>query len=293
MLYLGSIQRPREVEITSNQTQPIEIELQEQIDQEIDKLRADLQRVDDRTFDLQGKHDQAQAAADASGDPEDQRKADQINRALVGSINRGTATSEKLQTLRHPSELERRAQDKLANQASIRRLRMAEEATTVKKPTPKDQGFPDAYLSENGKFRIGMDARAKSDLVASVVGDITAEELGNALHFFPEKEALELLEVRGWTPFLDRKREILADKAQKQEARAKERDEAARVRAAEKEAKAKEKAEAKAKADAEKAAAAAATGDGDAKPATTKKGGTSKADQQKAAREAKAEAAGK
>lgn len=124
------------------------------------------------------------------------------------------------------------------------------------KETAKDQGVPDAYLGENGNFKIGMDARLKSDLVQSATGLITKEAPGNSLHVFTEKEAIALLEKRDWTSFLTRKREIIAqDEARKAETASK-REEAARVRAAEKEQKDKERAEAKAAKTAEKEAAA-------------------------------------
>lgn len=155
---------------------------------------------------------------------------------------------------------------------------MAEEATTTKKPTPADQGVPAVYLNEDGKaFRIGMDARLKSDLVNSVVGAITKDSPGNSLQVFTEKDAMKILEARGWTSFLDRKRELIAAdvakkaaSAEKREALARERaDEKAKkdaAKAQEKEAKAAEKKAAEDKANAEGAAASAAKASGQAAP---------------------------
>jgi membrane protein involved in colicin uptake len=100
-----------------------------------------------------------------------------------------------------------------------------------------------------------MDARLKSDLVAAAL-EIEQPE---ALHSFTVAEATKLLKTRGWMRFLDRKKEILAAKAQRAEEAAKAKEERARERAAEKEVKAKEKAEAKAAKDKEKATAAASS----------------------------------
>ena len=38
-----------------------------------------------------------------------------------------------------------------------------------KQPNPRDQGIPEIYLSESGKFKPGFDAKLKSDLVNSVI----------------------------------------------------------------------------------------------------------------------------
>lgn len=123
------------------------------------------------------------------------------------------------------------------------------------KESAKDQGVPDVYLNENGNFKIGMDARLKSDLVLSATGQITTAEPGNSLHVFSEKDAVALLTKRGWTSFLDRKREILAADESRKAETAKKREEQARERAAVKAEKDKEREAAKIA----KAAEAAAT----------------------------------
>jgi len=87
---------------------------------------------------------------------------------------------------------------------------MADKAP--KKATAREQGVPEIYLGESGNYKPGMDARHKSDLINRVLGienkksllpkDITAEQ------------ALEMLQLRGWVGFLERKREINAAKAE-------------------------------------------------------------------------------
>lgn len=163
------------------------------------------------------------------------------------------------------------------------------------KETPAEQGVPAVYLNpENGNFRTGMDARLKSDLVNSALGLITEANPGAALHVFDEDTALEILKKRDWTSFLDRKREIVEAREASKKANAEKREAEARERAVEKERKDAEKAAAKEAADAEKAAKKA---EADAKKAETKatsgksSGGSSKTDQLRAQREAKAEAA--
>ena len=77
------------------------------------------------------------------------------------------------------------------------------------KITAKQQGVPDEYLNEKGNFRVGQDARCKSDLVSSALG-IKDPKM---LHTFTPDEAEKLLKIRDWTHYLDRKREIIAGQA--------------------------------------------------------------------------------
>jgi hypothetical protein len=75
-----------------------------------------------------------------------------------------------------------------------------------KKVTAADQGVPAVYLGENGNFRPGYDAKMKSDLITAVLGS-------GVLHVFTEKEALSILESRGWVPMLEKSREARARKS--------------------------------------------------------------------------------
>ena len=74
------------------------------------------------------------------------------------------------------------------------------------KPTAKDQGVPDAYLGPGGRFRPGMDARYKSDLIASAL-EIESKD---ALMTFDVDDAKKRLRQRGWGKFLTEKRKALA-----------------------------------------------------------------------------------
>jgi hypothetical protein len=174
--------------------------------------------------------------------------------AVTDAIKRNEKEVEKL---RSPEEFDRRMEQSINAQGGIKR--MTETAAKPKKQTAKDRGVPDVYLNaETGNFKVGADARYKSDLVSSALGLDDSSRLMD----FDAKDAEARLTERGWMSFLDRKREIIAEKERKSAERAKEREEAARV-------KAEEKAAAKAKADQEKASAAeskAAKAEGQAVP---------------------------
>ena len=82
----------------------------------------------------------------------------------------------------------------------------AEAKVAEEKPakvTARDQGVPEVYLSESGNFQPGYDAKLKSDLISAILGN-------GVLHVFTEKEALAVLESRGWMPFLEKSREARA-----------------------------------------------------------------------------------
>lgn len=74
------------------------------------------------------------------------------------------------------------------------------------KVTARDQGIPEVYLSESGSFKPGYDAKLKSDLIQAVLGS-------TVLHVFTEKDALSILESRGWVPMLEKSREARARKS--------------------------------------------------------------------------------
>lgn len=249
---------------------------------EIQRVEDDLARADTTITRLQGEYD---ALRNTDADSPMSAAEEKANAALIRAVHHGTVISQKLQVLRSPSELERRINEKLANQQSIRRLLMSEATdtpTAPAKPTPADQGIPAQYLSDDGKkFLTGMDARLKSDLIASITGEITDEKPGASKHVFDEATARGILTARGWTGFLDRKVALLATKAASKEKAQKEREERARLAAEEK---AKKDAEKKA-ADEAKAAA------GESAPAASGKTAGSKAAQDRAQREAKAAAA--
>lgn len=209
---------------------------------------------DDKAFRLQDEYDAAAKKAEETGSREDQLAVDRLHHQLIDAQGKGNSMAEIIRNLQSPGEHERRVQDKTDKQASLRRL--TGRSSAMPKETAKDQGVPDVYLNDSGNFRIGMDARLKSDLVLSALGQITKDNPGASLTVFEPKEALALLEKRGWMSFHDRKKQLVEQAA------------AAKAEAAEKrEAAAREKADAKAKKDAEKAAAKA---EADAKAATEK-----------------------
>lgn len=86
------------------------------------------------------------------------------------------------------------------------------------KVTAQMQGFPTAYLGDGGNFKVGLDARAKSDLVCAALGLPTDK----ALHWFSVDEATALLEARGWLRYLEKKRESLTADASRKAKRTRE-----------------------------------------------------------------------
>jgi hypothetical protein len=214
---------------------PVEIVEEAKLQQEIVFLTQRQRHVDDQMFEQQGVYEKAQSKADASSKLADVEAANAAHEKLLKLIAAGTTVSEKLQILRQPAELERRV-----NQSTIQTERTATKVAATKtktsKETAQDQGFPKAYLGSNGNFKPGLDARAKSDLINAVLGI----DGGSALHKFSAEKAQELIDVRGWGDFLDRKREIVEAKAEAKEKAAKEKAAAATAKAEAKKAKADE-----------------------------------------------------
>lgn len=279
---------------------PVEIVVETAITAEIERLSAELTRSRDFAFEVEGRLAEQDDAAFKSRDPIDRLAADKTREQLAQVELHSAALDERLQQLRQPSEFEARVakaeQDRTRKPSTGGYRKMPKE-------NAKDQGFPDVYLAENGNFRTGMDARAKSDLINSALGLITKENPGAALYVFEEDEAMELIKKREWESFYERKQEIVearekekAANAEKREAEARERAAAKEKKDAEKaaakEAKEAEKAAAKAEADAKKEAEREAAGeDGSSGKSSGKSGGSSKTDQARAQREAKAEEA--
>lgn len=241
---------------------PIEIVVETEIATEVRDLKVSQSRYDGEAFDLQPQVEAAERRYEQTEDPADQEEWQRLHRRLVTAINRGVAISERLQVLHSAGEIERRVSNRLAQKKRINALR---ERSNMAKETARDQGVPDEYLNEAGNFRIGMDARLKSDLVNSAVGAITKEKPGNSLHVFTEKQATELLQKRDWMGFLDRKREIIQADGAKKAQREKEREERERERAEEKAKKDAEKKAEKERKAAEKAASANTSGSDEGK----------------------------
>ena len=81
------------------------------------------------------------------------------------------------------------------------------ETPKAKKVTARDQGVPEVYLSEAGTFKPGYDAKMKSDLIQAILGPKT-------LYTWTPEEAVQVLEARGWTRFLDESKAARERKAQ-------------------------------------------------------------------------------
>lgn len=222
----------------------------DRMNEEIEQLERSIRETEESLPGLQAEDDASWDAlgdADTEPDPVAIRRHDIANQKVRGAVDLITAYRNKLQVLRSPAELERR----VSVNAHMRNVR---ERNIMPKQTAKDQGVPEVYLAENGNFRIGMDARYKSDLVLSATGEISAEKPANSLMQFEEADAKERLAARGWTSFLDRKLEIKAQEAAKKVEAATKREQAERERAEAKAVKDAKKAQEKAERDAVAAA---------------------------------------
>ncbi len=91
-------------------------------------------------------------------------------------------------------------------------------ADNSKKETAKAQGVPGTYLGASGNFKPGLDARFKSDLITSALG----EKIGpDGMHQFTREAALEFLAKRGWLPHLEKAKKSREAKAAKKAEKAK------------------------------------------------------------------------
>lgn len=217
------------------------VQIEQQLHEEIERNQARLEQSDREMFALRDEQDALDKKADKTGKPEDIEAAEKGHVKLLKAINAGTAISMKLRELRDPAELERRINNKTHTDERIKK--MTETAKKTSKPTAKDQGFPAVYLADNGNFKPGYDASAKSDLIAAVLG----LDQSKCRHKFTAAEAQKLIEARGWQGFVATKRRIIEEKAAKAKKASEEKAAAAKAKADEK---AKAKTEAKPDADA-------------------------------------------
>lgn len=86
-------------------------------------------------------------------------------------------------------------------------------AAPVEKPNP---GVPAVYLADNGRFKMGLDARLKADLVNAILGTKDGKEL----HTFTKTKAQALLDARDWSAFLTKAQASRAAKAERKAAKA-------------------------------------------------------------------------
>lgn len=124
-----------------------------------------------------------------------------------------------------------------------RRATMAGTDNKQKRQTAREQGFPEVYLGENGNFRPGLDASAKSDLVESYLGG------KGKRHTFTKEEAKRLLDLRGWFPYVAKRQAAIEADAKRKQAKADKAKEAAAAKKADAKPAAKPTAKGEAKPD--------------------------------------------
>lgn len=188
-------------------TEAVADRVEQQLHTEISAARAEHDSLDADLIGLQDAYDRAWAdeivyLRKGKKPPEAVVKiCNKLNEQTVSFLDRQKALREKLARLSSPAEAERRLQD--ATTTTVDGLPRVPRAPREVKPTARERGVPDVYLGDNGNFRPGMDARYKSDLINSALG-LTNE---NAKMAFDLADAEQRLTERGWTHFLDRKRE--------------------------------------------------------------------------------------
>lgn len=139
-------------------------------------------------------------------DPEEELKLEKIT-SRVREIDRSIAAYKLLiHRLENPTPRDEAKTSRLEN------LKMAKKTVT------DNSNVPAVYLSENGRFRPGADATYKSDLVHAALG----EDKPNALHKFTVEDAINRLEQRSWTKYLDSARSSREAAAARKAARAEE-----------------------------------------------------------------------
>lgn len=146
--------------------------------------------------------------------PEDVAKAtERTVETLWAWMDRKVVLENTIKKLQSTQEIERRRNT--SNQLKeVRRV----AAENSKKETARDQGVPGTYLSANGNFKPGLDARYKSDLIKSAMGEKIDDK---GLHQFTKDSALERLEQRGWLGHLEKAQKNRDEKAKKAAEKAK------------------------------------------------------------------------
>lgn len=146
--------------------------------------------------------------------PDDVVKAtDRAKSALFGWMDRKVVLEKKLAKLQSADEVERR---RVVNNRlkEVRKL----ASNNSKKESARDQGVPNTYLGPSGNFKPGMDARYKSDLIASALGEKISDK---GMHQFTKESALERLQQRGWLSHLEKAKKSREAKAAKKAEKAK------------------------------------------------------------------------
>lgn len=197
-------------------------------EEEIDRCKAEWVDVVSKIAPAQKVYDDAVAAESKYNNydkplPEKIAKAtDHALSSLHAWMDRKVVLEHTIKRLQSPAEIERRRE--VNNR--IREVKKV-AAENNKKETARDQGVPGSYLGANGNFKPGMDARYKSDLITSALGEKITDK---GLHQFTKESALERLQQRGWMSHLEKAKKSREDKAAKKAAAAREKAKATPAR---------------------------------------------------------------
>ncbi len=209
-----------------------QLAVRERLDAEVEDLKSKLVEAQAR---IQPLSDAAQEALDTffgkdlddAIDPAAEKAYDRAQHAFERGLDNVAFLKSKIELLQSEEEFDRRCNVQT-------RVVTARKARMAKKETAKDQGVPEIYLAESGNFKPGLDARYKSDLINSALGEKGKGQLAE----FDAKDAIKRLQQRNWISFLERKKEIIKEKEAKAAKAKAEKDEKAREAAAAKAVKA-------------------------------------------------------
>lgn len=140
-----------------------------------------------------------------------EKATDRTVHALWAWMDRKVVLENTIKKLQSPQEIERRRN-------TSNHLKEVRKVANNKKETAKDQGVPGTYLGAGGNFKPGLDARFKSDLITSALGEKIGPE---GMHQFTRDAALEFLAKRGWLPHLEKAKKSRDAKAAKKAEKAK------------------------------------------------------------------------
>lgn len=211
---LGRIEPERDEAIIASDGQVVDMEMPEPTEStghpEIDKA---LERIAKLEADRPAAVAEYDAVWDAYAknpdrpiDPEEESKLEKISNR-VREIDHNIASYKLLvHRLSNPTPRDEAKTSRLEN------LKMA------KKNLTDNTGVPAVYLNANGRFKPGLDARYKSDLVNSALG----EKSDKALETFTVEDAINRLQQRGWMKYLDAARSSREAAAARKAARADE-----------------------------------------------------------------------
>ncbi len=188
---------------------------------EIDRLTGEVAKLEPQYWAAYDRY----LASPEDNDNDEWEEFQTLSRALHGNNHAIRAYKAQIARLNHPAAIEREAHTKTRLEHFM--------ASKTPKQTAASRGVPAVYLSENGSFKPGLDARFKSDIIGTVLVHENLEKAApkGALSTFTVEQAHDFLAQFDWVKFLDKSR---GARINKQEAQARKAEKAKNAAAAKK-----------------------------------------------------------